>query len=84
MIAMICVLSSGTIQAGYLLLPYSGHLRVFIFTVVCGVLSSLLRILLSVTSLIRMLPINWDLYVSTCICDLPEKVYLKSFECRML
>ena len=63
-IGLICLTSSGVGDAGYLLLPLAWHLRAFVFVSVCGTLASVLGLLLQVTGLITILPINWPLFVS--------------------
>lgn len=65
LITLICITSSGSSSAGsYLLLPLAWHLRVYVFITVLSLFISLLTLILHITGLVQMLPINWDLFVS--------------------
>jgi uncharacterized membrane protein len=62
LICLIFLMSSGTDDADYLLLPVAGRLRLLVFACVVGFLLSILMTALRVTKTIHILPINWNLF----------------------
>ena len=71
---LVLAVSGGTHDGDYLSLPFAWHIRLIVFTCVVSLLVNVFIIGLHVTSAISMLPVDWQLLVSSAFSE-----YLLSF-----
>ena len=62
---LILAVSGGTHEGDYLSLPFAWHIRLIVFTCVVSLLVGIFVLGLNVTSTASMLPVDWQLFVSS-------------------
>jgi len=76
---LILAVSGGTYEGDYLSLPFAWHIRLIVFTCVVSLLICIFVIGLYVTSMMSLLPVDWQLFVSTsyhCVINTATAVIL--------